>query len=194
MIGESWSEINCPTVHQNTLRENGVERLLSVTASVIQTASSSHPTSSSEIACLPARAAHNCLSNTFASYPSYFIVKLSLQFSIEHNLYSSSAATVGHLVVVSENKYGVALRERNHSSGAWLVTLFQWTNHVPWLFTVLVVNKFLRNSVVDSIQWYPLYYLTSDLTDFINELAKSGRIQRQFIGQIWASGSRVIVS
>ena len=94
MIGESWSEINCPTFHQNTFRENGVERLLSVTASVI-----------------PARAAHNCLSNTFASYPSYFIVKLSLQFSIEHNLYSSSAATVGHLVVVSENKYGVALRE-----------------------------------------------------------------------------------
>ena len=76
MIGESWSEINCPTVHQNTFRENGVERLLSVTASVIQTASSSHPTSSSEIACLPARAAHNCLSNTFASYHSYFIVKL----------------------------------------------------------------------------------------------------------------------
>ena len=77
-IGESWSEINCPTVHQNTFRENGVERLLSVTASVIQTASSSHATSSSEIACLSARAAHNCLSNTFASYHSYFIVKLSL--------------------------------------------------------------------------------------------------------------------
>ena len=111
MIGESWSEINCPTVHQNTFRENGVERSLSVTALVIQTASSSHPTSSSEIACLPARAAHNCLSNTFASYHSYFIVKLSLQFSIEHSLYSSSAATVGHLVVVSENKYGVALHE-----------------------------------------------------------------------------------
>ena len=29
---------------------------------------------------------------------------------------------------------------------------FQWTNHVPWLFTSLIVNKFLRIRVVDNIQ------------------------------------------
>ena len=80
-IGESWSEIDCPEACNNTFRENSSSKdivTISVTASVIQTASPSHPTFSSEIACLPARAAYNCLSNIFAPYPSHFIAKLSL--------------------------------------------------------------------------------------------------------------------